>query len=110
MSTRRDFLKNMTLAVGTTTILSSCNQASVSVPKPGFNMSGYRAPKIPTVRIGFIGLGMRGPGAVTRMMHIEGVEIKAICDKRKSCTDKVEKKIAERGFPKPAVYTGSEDA
>ena len=26
-----------------------------------FNMSGYAAPKLDTVRIGFIGLGQRGP-------------------------------------------------
>lgn len=28
-----------------------------------FNMSGFAAPKLETVRIGFIGLGNRGPGA-----------------------------------------------
>ncbi len=71
---------------------------------------GIAPPKIPTVRVGFIGLGMRGPGAVKRMTHIEGVEIVAICDKRKSCTDKVEQTLAEAGVPKPAVYCGSEDA
>lgn len=32
------------------------------------------------VRVGFIGLGMRGPGAVERFTHIEGTEIKALCD------------------------------
>ncbi|MBK8390185.1 MAG: hypothetical protein IPL23_13310 [Saprospiraceae bacterium] len=36
------------------------------------NMSGYAAPKMGKVRIGFIGLGMRGPGAVERMRYIEG--------------------------------------
>src|SRR3546814_18584163 len=46
------------------------------------NMSGYAAPKLETVRIGFIGLGQRGPGAVNRMSHIQGVEIKALCDIR----------------------------
>lgn len=46
-----------------------------------FNMSGYRAPKIDTVRVGFIGLGDRGGGAVIRMIHIAGLEIKALCDK-----------------------------
>jgi predicted homoserine dehydrogenase-like protein len=51
-------------------------------------MSGYRAPKIPIVRVGFVGLGNRGPGAVERMTYIEGVEIVAICDKRKFCTDR----------------------
>ena len=115
MANRRDFLKSMTLAIGTGVILSACNESSRSsygllASRGRSNMSGYRAPKIPTVRIGFVGLGMRGPGAVERMMHIEGVEITAICDKRKSCTDAVEKMIADRGFPKPAVYTSSEDA
>lgn len=47
-----------------------------------FNMSGFAAPKIETVRIGIIGLGMRGPGAVERMSNIEGVEIRALCDIR----------------------------
>ncbi|MHC5117638.1 MAG: Gfo/Idh/MocA family protein [Planctomycetota bacterium] len=107
---RRDFLKGITFVVGTGAILSSCAESNVLSSGGGFNMSGYRAPKIPIVRIGFVGLGMRGPGVVKRMTHIEGVEITAICDKRKSCTDKVEKMLAESGFPKPAVYTGSEDA
>ena len=110
MSNRRDFLKGMSAAIGAGVLLSGCNGSQVLALADGFNMSGYRAPKIETVRIGFVGLGMRGPGAVQRMMHIEGVEIAAICDKRKSCTDNVEKMIAERGFPKPAVYTGSDDA
>ena len=113
MNNRRDFLKNAALAFGSISALSGCTESNISAGsslKSGFNMSGYRAPKIPTVRVGFIGLGMRGPGGVKRMTNIEGIEIKAICDKRKSCTDKVEKMLAQRGFPKPAVYTGSEDA
>ena len=32
-------------------------------------------PKIDTVRVGFIGLGMRGPGAVARWTHIPGTKI-----------------------------------
>ncbi|MBO7287169.1 MAG: glycosyl hydrolase, partial [Bacteroidales bacterium] len=32
---------------------------------------------IPVVRMGFIGLGMRGADAVNRISHIEGVEFKA---------------------------------
>lgn len=41
---------------------------------------GLVTPKLETVRVGFIGLGMRGPGAVERFAHIPGVEIKALCD------------------------------
>ena len=37
-------------------------------------------PKLDTVRVGFIGLGMRGPGAVERWTHIPGTKIVALCD------------------------------
>ena len=36
------------------------------------------------VRTAFIGLGMRGPGAVRRFTFIEGAEIKALCDLEQS--------------------------
>jgi len=35
---------------------------------------------IETVRIAFIGLGMRGSGAIHRYTFLEGVEIVALCD------------------------------
>jgi len=38
-----------------------------------FNMSGYAAPKLETVRIGYVGLGNRGQGAVSRIRFIEGI-------------------------------------
>ncbi|MCI0499371.1 MAG: Gfo/Idh/MocA family oxidoreductase [Planctomycetales bacterium] len=111
MNNRRDFLKNMTFAIGTGGLLAGCSGSNtLNLRGGGGNMSGYCAPKIPAVRIGFVGLGMRGPGAVERMMYIEGVQITAICDKIKSRTESVEKMVTGRGFPKPAVYTDSEDA
>ena len=45
------------------------------------NVLGLKAPKLQTVRVGFVGLGMRGPWAVMRFCHIPGVEIVALCDK-----------------------------
>jgi len=115
MSNRRDFLKSVGLVLGSGACLAGCRQSTQSSPRAirpqaGFNMCGYLAPKLPTVRIGFVGLGMRGPGAVQRMLHIEGVEIAAICDKRKSCTDKVEQMLSSAGVPQPAVYTDDEHA
>ena len=41
---------------------------------------GLTAPKMDGVRVGFVGLGMRGLGAVQRFTHIPGVEIVALCD------------------------------
>lgn len=73
-----------------------------------FNMSGYAAPKIETVRIGFVGLGSRGPGHVTRMSKIEGVEIKALCDIRPDHAEKVKKSL-ENTTHRPDLYTAGEN-
>jgi predicted dehydrogenase len=69
-----------------------------------FNMCGYAAPKIDTVRIGFIGLGNRGPAAVDRMTHIQGTDIKALCDIRPEKVNAVKKKL-EGSIHHPEVYT-----
>lgn len=74
-----------------------------------FNMSGYAAPALAAVRIGFIGLGNRGPAAVVRMSKIEGVEIKGLCDLRPEKAEEARMKIVNTPH-KPQLYTGSEDA
>jgi len=61
---------------------------------------------IPTVRIAFIGLGMRGPGAVSRMTHIDGVEIVALCDVVQENTEKVNKMLEGKGLPKAQEFYG----
>lgn len=74
-----------------------------------FNMSGYAAPKIDLVRIGIVGLGMRGPGAIERMSNIEGVEIKALCDKKADRVAGAQKILVDAGLPQAKEYSGSED-
>ncbi|MEG2239482.1 MAG: Gfo/Idh/MocA family oxidoreductase [Alistipes sp.] len=63
---------------------------------------------IPVVRVGFVGLGMRGSEAVRRYTYLEGVEIAAICDKETANVEKVKTFLAEHNLPEPAVYTGEE--
>lgn len=72
-------------------------------------MCGYAAPKSETVRIGFIGLGNRGHFAVLRMSVIEGVEIKALCDKRRELVDELSLKLKGSRHMQDA-YTDGEDA
>jgi len=72
-----------------------------------FNMSGYAAPKIETVRIGVIGLGQRGPAHVKTMNRIKGVEIKALCDLRPEKAIAA-KKLLENTNNNPELYSGSE--
>ena len=59
-----------------------------------FNMSGFAAPKISTVRVGIIGLGQRGPSHVQRMSMLEGVEIRALCDLLPEKAEAAKKKLA----------------
>jgi hypothetical protein len=111
---RRDFLKLAGLGlVGTS--LPHFSQAeshehliqlSQKTHIQQFNMSGYAAPKLDTVRVGIIGLGQRGPGAVDRLSKIEGVDIKALCDLIPERVDKMKAKL-ENTRHKPEGYSGS---
>jgi hypothetical protein len=74
-----------------------------------FNMSGYAAPAIPTVRVGIIGLGDRGSGAVERLSYIEGVEIKALCDKREVAVKESQKYLKRIGRTEAQEFFGTED-
>jgi hypothetical protein len=119
MSTkRRDFLKLSGLtgvsligsgllgkATGAVPVLSPFEEAGA----PGFNMCGYAAPKLEKVRVGFIGLGMRGPTHVYGFSHIEGVEIKGLCDIRKEKVDAMEKQLSTT-VHKPTSYSGDANA
>ncbi|GGF20098.1 Gfo/Idh/MocA family protein [Echinicola rosea] len=113
---RRDFLKLSGLAgmglVGagmsgfTQPQLDEVLRQSKRKNNQRFNMSGYGAPKLDTVRAGFIGLGMRGPGHVERMSKIEGVEIKAICDLVPEKVNKVKEMLKDSPHD-PDTYSGS---
>ncbi len=112
---RRHFLRDITL--GTGALLSGLpawakeeteNGLAPQSLAAGFNMSGYAAPKLDKVRIGIIGLGMRGPGAVERMSFIEGVEIKALCDKYPERVTKAQAILRKAGLPEARAYSGAD--
>jgi hypothetical protein len=118
-SDRRSFLRNLTLGTGAlaTGLPAFSREAiadneiirrSVAEGNQRFNMCGYAAPALQKVRIGFIGLGMRGPGAVERMSHIEGVEITALCDKFQDRVDSAQKILGKAGLQKATSYSGND--
>ncbi|HHT30090.1 MULTISPECIES: Gfo/Idh/MocA family protein [Petrimonas] len=71
---------------------------------------GLRAPKLDTVRVGFIGLGMRGRGAVERFTHIPGTKIVALCDLHADRVERSQEILEKAGLPRAAAYSGSEEA
>ena len=115
-STRREFLK--------TTILSGAALSLSHIPVFGKeiieysekqvqtgkhkSMLGFACEPIKTVRIGFIGLGMRGPDAVRRMMKLEGVEIKALCDLLPERVKAVNASVKKEGRTEAVEYSGEE--
>lgn len=117
-SNRRDFLKKTGLGLLASTPLSVYAQTPEDLqaiaheaqrtPPQVFNMSGYAAPKLDVVRVGIIGIGNRGMGAVERLNQIEGVEIRALCDLREERVNLAKKKIEDHGH-KPELYFGSTD-
>ncbi|MGV8878375.1 MAG: Gfo/Idh/MocA family protein [Sphingobacteriaceae bacterium] len=118
--TRRNFLRQLALgsgamAIGLPSMASAVDVISTNSPldlsgldKSSFNMCGYAAPKIDKVRIGIIGLGQRGPGAVSRMSFIEGVEIKALCDKIPARATAAQSYLEKKGLPKAKEYSGED--
>jgi hypothetical protein len=64
---------------------------------------------IDTIRIGFIGLGMRGSGAVKRYTFIENVKIIALCDVVPENVEKSQQVLREKGLPIADIYTGTDD-
>ena len=67
---------------------------------------GLALPKMEVVRVGFVGLGMRGPGAVERFTHIPGTQVVALCDYEHERAEKCQRYLEQASMPKAAVYSG----
>ena len=67
---------------------------------------GLTAPKMETVRVAFVGLGMRGPWAVMRFCHIPGVEIVALCDYEAERAEKCQDFLRKAGLKPADIYSG----
>ena len=77
-------------------------------PADQVSMIGFAAEPLETVRIGVIGLGMRGPDAVDRFSHINGTQIVAICDLYPEKLERTQKILERNGRARAAEYSGEE--
>lgn len=119
-SNRRNFLRLSSLSglglIGGLKSFSKETQNNIDLQQTGressnqlFNMCGYAAPRLETVRIGIIGLGDRGPDHLSGLIKIEGVEIKALCDVRPEFADRAKKNLAGTGH-NPTVYSANSES
>ncbi|MES2695502.1 MAG: Gfo/Idh/MocA family oxidoreductase [Verrucomicrobiota bacterium] len=119
-TSRRDFLVSTGLTAAglmAANTLRGANATPASMAKgtgaggraQKFNMCGYAAPKIERLRVGMVGIGSRGAGAVNRLRHIEGLEIKALCDIRPERVAEGLKRL-EKTNHKPETYSGKAES
>ena len=72
------------------------------------SMLGFAAEPIENVRVGIIGLGMRGKGFAKRLTIIEGSEVVALCDLSRKEVRDTQKQIEAAGGKPADEYIGSD--
>jgi hypothetical protein len=97
---RREFLA-VTSAAVVTAIGAQAAPAGAAQTAP----ARFAAPPIPTVRIGYVGIGGQGSGHVENLLKIHGCRITAVCDIRPERTDWATTAITAAGHPAPTAYT-----
>ena len=94
---RRNFLKKTSLSgalLGLGTLFT--NQSTAATPAAeGEYMGGFSAPKLPTVRAAFIGVGHRGKGHAKFFAQLPGTEVVAISDLFEDNVEKTKEIVKE---------------
>ena len=105
---RREFIKG-TAWMGAAAAFAGCATTDAGDKLGGAgSMTGYAAPALEKVRVGIVGLGMRGSGAVHRLAAIPGVEVAALCDLFENRVAVQQDWLAKNGRPKARTYFGEE--
>ena len=106
---RRDFLKG-TAWMGAAALAAGCQLNRLGFGEGG-QMQNFALKPFKRVRVGFIGIGGRGTGAVHRVSMIPGVDIVALCDLLQERVDENLAWLRERKYPnvdKIKKYVGAE--
>jgi len=109
---RREFLKT-TAWMGAAAMAAGClSEGRKLCDSSGAPMHGFTVPPMKRVRVGFIGVGARGIGAVQRIAQIPGCEVTAISDINPAMLDRAQKWLVDHGCPKAREWSrnGDEDA
>jgi hypothetical protein len=94
-SNRRDHFKYLAGAAIATSTLATQTKASQAIKKD-------------RIRVGFVGLGLKGWQHVRNLLHVEGVELVAVCDVREEACSYAQKICRLLKQPEPKAYTRGE--
>lgn len=119
-SNRREFLKKAAagaaaIGIGMTAWSRNndqglpMNMSSPGRPAGQRSVMGLACEPLGKVRIGIIGLGMRGSEAVRRLLFVESAEITAVCDLLPERAEEARAAVVQAGRGEPAVFAGGQD-
>ncbi|GIV59896.1 Gfo/Idh/MocA family oxidoreductase [Rhodocaloribacter litoris] len=98
------------------TFLKAGAVAGVGASVGGARAFGQEAPAVlrrrsdQTVRLGFIGVGLRGREHLRLALHRDDVHVAALCDIDPDALARAQALVAEAGRPAPPVFTGDDYA
>ena len=95
---RREFLQTATSA---SAVMALAGPAALSAQTPA------AAPK-QTVRLGFVGVGMKGSSHVGHLLRMEGVELRAVCDIVDLQCRETQEQAKRLGLRPPTIYSRGE--
>jgi hypothetical protein len=103
--TRRDFLKiGAAAGLGAAVAGLELGAREKGIGSRGAR-SQFKVAPVPTVRVGFVGVGGMGSAHVQNYLNIEGVEVKAICDIVPEKVARAQKWVVAAGQPEPSGYS-----
>ena len=103
MKTRKEFLQ---LVAGSAAGAAMVRADVPRVKTDGAPMRNFRCAPMDRIRVGIVGLGARGSGAVSRLLQVPGLEITALCDIRKPFAEKAVGVVEKKTGRKPLVFSG----
>ena len=109
----KKFLMMLLAVAAVCSCVSKSGVIQVDVPKRPAGQEhvlGLAVAPIDTVRVGFVGLGSRGPYAVRRFTKIPGTKIVALCDIRPERVEYSQEILKKAGLPDAAAYSGSPES
>ena len=104
-----------TLAVLALALVACSQEHIIKVPVPARpagqeDVIGLTAPPLDTVRIGVVGIGMRGYHALRVLPAVPGAKITAICDLREEAVKRGQERLASEDQPFAQEYYGEEES
>src|SRR4051812_41227677 len=105
-SGRRDFLR---LGAGLGAAVALGGDGRTAGGLVAGELASVGAKPIESVRVGFVGVGVKGSEHVANLLRIDGVELRAVCDIREDACASARRMAAVLGSRRePAAYTRGE--